>query len=124
MSDLLPAGELYVTDSTGETKKAGSKEEWWISNSLHKYDLWFIYQYSMDGGKIIPGGIVVDWVIQVGGYEALEFFGEYWHNKRMDDEDQLKLARLRERFRRVVVLSEKEVWDQKSADEAIRHEFV
>ena len=118
------ADELYVVDSTGERKRADSKEEVWISNSLHKLGLWFIFQYWVDGGKIIPGGMVVDWVINTGGYVALEFFGEFWHNKMKDDDDQLKLERLRDRFWRVVVLTEKEVWDQKSADEAIRHEFV
>ncbi len=120
---MLPADELYVTDSTGETKRADSKEEVWISNAIHALKLWFWFQFSVDGGKVIPGGMVVDWVIELGGYEALEFFGEYWHNKRKDDEDQLKLERLRKKFRRVTVLTEREVWDQDSANKAIRLEY-
>ena len=116
--------ELYVTDSTGETKRADSKEEVWISNALHALDLWFIFQYWVDGGKTIPGGMVVDWVIQLGGFEALEFFGPWWHGRMNDDSDQLKLERLRKKFWRVTVLTDKEVWDQKSANEAIRYEYV
>ena len=124
MSEQIPADELYVTDSTGEPKQADSKEEVWISNSLHKSNLFFYFQYSIDGGKTIPGGLVVDWVVNIGGYAAMEFFGKFWHNGVKDDKDQLKLSRLEKRFNRVVVLTEKEVWDQESADEAIRHEFV
>ena len=124
MSEQIPADKLYVIDSTGEQKQADSKEEVWISNALHTHDLFFYFQYSIDGGKTIPGGLVVDWVINLGGYVALEFFGKFWHNGVKDDADQLKLERLEERFRRVVVLTETEVWNQESADDAIRHEFV
>ena len=123
MNGSLPADELYVTDSTGERKTADSKEEVWISNSLSRYRLFFYFQFPVDGGKTIPGGYVVDWVIEQGGYIALEFFGEFWHNKRKDDEDQLKLERLADKFWRVVVLYSKDVWDQDSSDKAIRLEF-
>ena len=124
MSEQIPADELFVIDSSGETKQADSKEEVWISNALHKYDLFFYFQYAIDGGKTIPGGLVVDWVVQTGGYIAMEFFGKFWHNGVKDDEDQLKLERLEQRFQRVVVLTEAEVWDQESAYGAIRHEFI
>ncbi len=128
--------DASIIDSTGLSKDANSVPEVWIANSLEKYRLVYDYQVSRRGGKTMPGGIVVDFVVYSGIVTAVEFLGVYWHTGRFGINDALKWSYLARVYDRVLLLADEPLpamggWvatevvvDQNSSDRAIRKYFI
>jgi hypothetical protein len=137
---VFPAGiaepDLIITDERGVARKIGSEPEWWIYNSLKQYNLEFDYQVDERGGKRMPGGMVVDFVVRAGIVTALEYLGAYWHTGRFGVNDALKWAYLARIYDRVLLLADEPMpsmggWvttdvvvDQESSNRVIRKYFV
>lgn len=125
-----------ITDAGGVAKGTDSNPEVWIANSLAKYNLQFDYQVDERGGKTMPGGIVVDFVVYAGIVTALEYLGAYWHTGKFGVNDALKWSYLARIYDRVLLLADEPMpsmggWvstdvvvDQDSSDRVIRKYFV
>lgn len=136
LNQLIVDPELIITDSSGDTARAGSEPEWWIYNSLTEFRLVFDYQVSRRGGKTMPGGLVIDFVVYSGIVTALEYLGAYWHTGSFGVNDALKWAYLARVYDRVLLLADEPIpslggWiatdvivDQESCDNAIRKYFI
>lgn len=128
--------DASIIDSTGLSKDADSTPETWIANSLDKYRLVYDYQVSRRGGKTMPGGIVVDFVVYSGIVTAVEYLGVYWHTGQFGINDALKWSYLARVYDRVLLLADEPLpamggWvsteivvDQDSSDRAIRKYFI
>jgi hypothetical protein len=108
-----------IVDMTGNSQPPGSKEEWRIAVALQRYDIPFYYQYSIDGGRRVRGGQVIDfytpdtlpaWLIYAQG--------EYWHGR--ETERQLNIARAEQYFGGYAKVLE--IWDYEHStlEETIR----
>jgi hypothetical protein len=110
--NLPKEGELEelgdIVDLTGESTPPGSKEEWRIAVALQRYDIPFYYQYSIDGGRRVRGGQVIDFYAPETLPALLIYAqGEYWHGR--ETERSLNIARAEQYFgggARVL-----EIWD-------------
>jgi len=80
-SDLvsLPAPILYVIDSFGHVQQAKSTNEYYVAIALTAEDITFRYQYDIQGGHWVSGGIVVDFVLYIPFAIPLEVDERYWH---------------------------------------------
>jgi len=112
--------DLVVVDSTGREQLADSWEEYWIANALVDIDEYFEYQVSVLGGRRLPGGYVLDFVLGIAGLQVIEYAGDYWHEGRHGSGDSLKYAWIRRNFRKLSVLTSADVFDQDSANSTIR----
>ena len=125
--------DLTIIDESGVPQRADSIPESWIAKSLNKYHLEFKYQTSWRGGRSVPGGIVIDFIVYGGITTALEYAGIYWHSRGVNE--TLKWAVLAREFDRLLIFSDEPmpwlgVWaatdvviDQESSDQAVAKHF-
>jgi hypothetical protein len=70
-----------------------SAEEWRVSLSLDKYGWEYIYQASVNGGRNMRGGQVIDFLVETAPKQtALYIQGEYWHGSKQENKDELLQA--------------------------------
>ena len=85
---------LYITDSSGASKRAGSLNEYNLALALEAEEIQFLFQFQIHGGHRSLGGIAVDFVVWIPFIVPLEVIGKYWHQNST-----------RERFRSSLITS-------------------
>lgn len=75
-------------------RKAGSKDEWWVSLALERIEKetgWaWEYQVPVYGGRTRAGGNVVDFLIHTPGRKTmLDPMGRYWHTGHNEDQSEM-----------------------------------
>ena len=75
-----------------------SKEEFWVSEALYRYEIPFIFQYQILGGRQLRGGQVVDFLVFNPDATPLEVNGMYWHQSELDGRDRIALMALKSYF--------------------------
>ena len=85
---------LYITDSSGATKRAGSLNEYNLALALEAEEIQFLYQFTLFGGARTLGGVAVDFVVWIPFITPLEVIGAYWHQNTS-----------RERYRSSIIAS-------------------
>ncbi len=70
-----------------------SVEEWRVANSLTKFGWEFQYQVSVNGGRNLRGGQVIDFLVETAPKQtALYIQGDYWHGSAQQTKDELLQA--------------------------------
>ena len=82
---MLPSTSYEVTDSFGRTRLADSKSEYFFSLALHSYKIRFWFQYTVQGGHTLKGGVVVDFMTYVPFRQPVEIIGAYWHQETNEE---------------------------------------
>jgi len=83
---------------------------------LEKRRLKFYFQSSFDGGRTEFGGLVADFIVDIGGIAiALQVQGNYWHNKpEIRERDILYNERIvGDQYAGLVITTVIEVWESK-----------
>ena len=75
-----------------------SKYEFWVSEALYRYEIPFMYQFQILGGRELRGGKVVDFLVWNPDATPLEVFGLYWHKSELPGGDRVGLDALRSYF--------------------------
>ena len=96
-----------------------------VINSLEKYNVDYIFQYSIGGGASVRGGILVDFIVYNPFAIPVEVQGEHWHQEELDAEDRLRAARIEEYFgRELIYLWGDELSDQEETDQTVRDKIL
>lgn len=65
--------------------------EYNVAMALDSLKIGYIFQYAIDGGKRVRGGMVIDFVIQEPPKPTpLNVDGDYWHKGEREVEDRLQ----------------------------------
>jgi len=75
-----------------------SKEEWWVSQALYRYDVEFIFQWEIYGGRTRRGGLIVDFVVWNPRFTPLLVHGDYWHRGELQGGDKTALIAIASYF--------------------------
>lgn len=103
----------------------GSINEWFVAQALDKLNIYYFYQFTIDAGRSIRGGQVIDFLVFSAGWVPVYVNGDYWHDIRHDPEMILNLAAARARFgREPVVLGEDETSTREKALNAVKREVL
>jgi len=110
-------------------KTAGSKLEARVALALEYYDIDYIYQYNFNGGNQIRGGQVIDFIAKtVPIWTPIYVQGEYWHSKKQEYEDTIKIREFARATRSVfadpVVLRGKDLQTLDSAKLQIKEKVI
>ena len=98
-----------------------SVQESFIYRSLQKYKLQFMYKFSIYGGSLVRGGIIVDFVVWRPLLTPFEHFGGYWHSGQLGVDDRLKLIAEEQYFGQPPIVSyDSDIFDQQSSDNFVR----
>ena len=87
-------------------QQAGSVNEYNVAQALDRLKLDYSYQYSLDGGRFVRGGQVIDFLIWMPPRPMAVYVQSYWHLGQRGLEDELKQAAAERHGFEVV-----EVWD-------------
>lgn len=68
----------------------GSLEEWRVAVALDRLKIAFRYQVPVNGGRLLRGGQVVDFVVYNPFAQPVEVKGEHWHLGALGVDDPLK----------------------------------
>ncbi len=102
-----------------------SINEWYVSQALDKLDIYYMYQFAIEGGRAMRGGQVIDFLVQVGGWLPVFVNGTYWHDIRNDPELPLRLEAARHQFHREpVVLREEDTNTKEKALAIVKKEIL
>jgi G:T-mismatch repair DNA endonuclease (very short patch repair protein) len=96
----------------------GSVNEEHLYRVLQNRGVEFHYQYALDGGRRVPGGQVIDFVILTPLRYALYVQGEYWHKASTSLSDTIKQSRAERAGFMVVLFSEPETDSYEAAMQA------
>ena len=77
--------------------KPDSIQEFWLSEALDRYKIKYIFQYEIAGGLRLRGGLIIDFHLELRE-EALEYYGDYWHEDEMSGEDLLRLKAIEDYY--------------------------
>jgi len=75
-----------------------SKEEWWVSKALYRYQIPFQFQWEIFGGRDRVGGLIVDFVVWNPRFLPLLVNGNYWHRGQLKGGDRTKLVAIASYF--------------------------
>ena len=70
--------------------KRASSLEYRIAVSLTKLQIPFRFQVPYRGGTLLPGGSVLDFVVNVPFERVVEAMGEYWHTQGRGPDEFLR----------------------------------
>lgn len=79
--------------------KPASKEEWRTYVAIVHYKLDFRYQVPVAGGRRLPGGRVLDFLVALPFWTPVPVMGKYWHSGKKGEDDRMMLALLEEYYR-------------------------
>jgi hypothetical protein len=85
---ILPAKSIRVEQEPEpeiglvQGKMPQSKEEWWLALALAKYGIRFFFQVPLSGGRLLPGGRVLDFLLDLTYLQPVLIDGPYWHQDR------------------------------------------
>ena len=72
---------------------AATKIEYHTALALDKLEIPYLFQFEVEGGRAIRGGIVLDFLALTSPLSTpMDIRGEYWHQPRQRIEDDLGLA--------------------------------
>jgi hypothetical protein len=111
--DMAQEG-YFVTDSSGKTAKAGSKNEYFVAQALRTVGLKFQFQLSIAGGRSLAFGIVLDFLVETAPLPTpLWVHGEHWHmgERRAKDLRQQDIVK---EYMRGSILEPVEIWGSES----------
>ena len=97
-----------------------------VATSLDRLRHRYIYQFQILDIKGVRGAYRIDFLVLTTAplSTPLEVFGEYWHEGRMGDQDQFRIAQIEQHFRGkalpVVVVFGSEIQNQEDTDDVIR----
>lgn len=77
--------------------KPDSIQEVWLAEALDRYKIKYYFQFEISGGLRLRGGLIVDFHL-ILREEALEYYGDYWHEEDMSGEDLLRLKALEDYY--------------------------
>ena len=92
---------LYITDSSGATKRADSINEYNFGIALQLEELEFLFQFSIFGGFRTLGGVAVDFLVWTPFATPVEIVGAYWHQNT--SKERFRSSIIRQYFGRDVV---------------------
>ncbi len=93
---FLPIEEEQIGLIQGQTPD--SKEEWWVSQALYRYQVPFQFQWQIFGGRSRRGGLIVDFVVWNPRFTPLLVHGEYWHKGELQGGDKIALIAIASYF--------------------------
>jgi G:T-mismatch repair DNA endonuclease (very short patch repair protein) len=96
----------------------GSVNEEHLYRVLQNRGVEFHYQYALNGGRRVPGGQVIDFVILTPLRYALYVQGEYWHKASTSLSDTIKQSAAERAGFMVVLFSEAETDSYEAAMQA------
>ena len=103
----------------------GSLQEWRVYVSLVKFKLVFEYQVPVRGGRMVPGGRVLDFLVYNPFPIPVPVMGLYWHSGKKREDDLMMLDLLRQVFKREPVpLWEDELYSQEASDNAVKSKLM
>jgi hypothetical protein len=77
-----------------------SVEEWRFSLALNYYQISYIYQYEIFGGRVLRGGQLIDfWVFTDPMPTPVYIQGEEWHLGTRKEESELKIEEVKRVFK-------------------------
>ena len=106
-------------------KKPDSVGEWYLANSLYKYNHEFIFHYSVFSTAGVRGAYELDFLIltTVPFSTPMEFMAKFWHSGELGREDQIRMQRimfeLGPNINKEVIIWAKEAQTQTAADAAV-----
>jgi hypothetical protein len=101
-----------------------SIQEWRVAVSFWKYKLVFEYQVPIAGGRKLPGGRVLDFLVYNPFPIPVPTMEKYWHSGKKREDDLMMLRLLQRIYKREPVpLYGDELYSQEAADRAIRDKF-
>lgn len=102
-----------------------SKLEWYIATALWRLKLSFLYQYPLNGGRFLRGGIVLDFYVYTTPLPTPLFaHGDYWHP---GGESSSKNTLLIERVKSILkgrAADPKIIWEHEALDADMAYETV
>ena len=103
---------------------SATEPEFFVANALDKLKIPYIFQYVLWGGSYIRGGVKIDFLVKNPFAVPVEIFGNYWHSGQFDGDDKLRMARIRDHFKRdVVIFWGNELETQEMADNIVRQKL-
>jgi hypothetical protein len=78
--------------------KLATAPEYKISEALTTLDVPFTFQYSLWGGNVVRGGVLIDWVIYNPMARPMEHYESHWHSGALGADDKLRLAKIAHYF--------------------------
>jgi hypothetical protein len=122
IGDFQEEGEMGLIQG----REPQSIIEWRAAKSFWKYKIDFIYQLEFFGGRRVPGGFVLDFLIYIPFPLPVPIQGDYWHGK-YDRQivDDIQMGKLKDIFRvDPVPLYEHELQSQAESDRVIGERFA
>lgn len=112
-------------DALIQGKRPGSAEEWRFALGLNRAKVAYYYQYAIDGGNRVRGGILVDFVVFNPFKTPVEIESKHWHTGALGADDHLKRAREAQYFGRpVIAVWGEEIPDDDAVDRVIREKIL
>jgi len=81
-----------------------SKEEYWVSQALYKYGIYFEYQFQIFGGTSRRGELIEDFLVWNPMRTPFLVHGSYWHRNELDGGDKLNLIAIEQYFKREAIV--------------------
>lgn len=109
-----------------------SDNEWFVSLALDEQIekgaiAAYMYQYAINGGRTVRGGIIIDFVVFAPFARAVFVgAGGYWHGKQRELSDELAHALCAEEFgeNNVIDLLESETSSEELAKRAVKEKLL
>jgi len=125
----IPKEEEPPKPSTLQGKPIGSSHEWRFALALMYYDLDFIYQLDVAGGRARRGGQVLDFMVLTRPLMTpVHIVGKYWHSNKNRLDDELRKNSLMNYFkgqiREPVTVFDTDIPDLESAKRIVRQEMI
>jgi len=132
-----PSGHVYKIPEKPEPpapaflqgKPIGSSHEWRFALALMYYDLDFVYQMDIAGGRTRRGGMVLDFMVFTKPlYTPVNIVGAYWHTGQTKLEDDLRkntiMNEMRGMIKEPVDVYDYEIPTLDAAKQIVRQEMI
>ncbi len=93
---FLPVEEEQIGLVQGQMPD--SIQEWWAAQALWRYDVEFIFQWEIFGGRTRRGGLIVDFVVWNPRFTPFLVHGDYWHRGELQGGDKTALIAIASYF--------------------------
>jgi hypothetical protein len=105
--------------------KAGSVLEWRVYVALVRFKLVFEYQVPIRGGRRVPGGRVLDFLVYNPFPIPVPVMGKHWHSGKKREDDLMMLNLLRQVYKREPVpLWEDELYSQEATNQLVKEKLM
>ena len=125
---------MFANSTQSKSEEAGDEVqgqaatdlEWRVALALDKLKIPYMFQFDVEGGQRLLGGLVIDFLALTSPLSTpIEVMGGYWHRSNQTSEDRMKEALVRHQgsYAEMVHLWEGELQTISDAYSAVKREL-